>query len=37
LLRSTTAGHHKSGFLKPCDSVVERTFPVFVDLLNIRY
>lgn len=24
-------------FLKPCDSVVERTFPVFVDLLNTRY
>jgi hypothetical protein len=22
-------------FLKPCDSIVERTFPVFVDLLNI--
>jgi hypothetical protein len=23
-------------FLNPCDSVVERTFPVFIDLLNIR-
>jgi hypothetical protein len=23
-------------FLRPCDPVVERTFPVFVDLLNIR-
>ena len=22
-------------FLKPCDSIAERTFPVFVDLLNI--
>ena len=21
--------------LKPCDSIIERTFPVFVDLLNI--
>jgi hypothetical protein len=24
-------------FLKPCDSVFERSFPVFVELLNIRY
>jgi len=23
-------------FLRPCDSISERTFPVFVDLLNIR-
>ena len=22
-------------FLLPCDSIAERTFPVFVDLLNI--
>jgi hypothetical protein len=22
-------------FPKPCDSIAERTFPVFVDLLNI--
>jgi hypothetical protein len=22
--------------IKPCDPVVERTFPVFYDLLNIR-
>ena len=22
-------------FLKPCDSIAERTFPVFVDFLNI--
>jgi hypothetical protein len=33
---SDDSGPKPSVFLRPCDSVVERTFPVFVDLLNIR-
>jgi hypothetical protein len=30
------SGPKPSVFLRPCDSVVERTFPVFFDFLNIR-
>jgi hypothetical protein len=32
---SVDIGPESSVYLKPCDSVVERTFPVFFDLLSI--